>query len=373
MSSAIHEHITFSVQLAIELGDANLAMLVQFFKNTIMVHQRLERNQIKGFTWNYCTRAQIAAQFPFLSLDQVKRCLNKLINMKILKVDNFNKRKGDKTNWYAFVDEEKWGIPKSQKNIKKETCKSNEITQRSGDFAQGSGDFAQALPLNKDIKLHLSKVNDSDSSSLDKSLNFSKEKKGSLFKGTTQKNIESSAYEENPKDTYSKSTYKKIFEGTCKESSKDTYSKSTCPKGTFKGKVKYSEDQQASLDWLNTLKINADKNTLSWWARKYSRDRLEEVYRESIKRKPASLGAYMNRLLRKEATVASGRIEKNREFAKMFKEYKNWHALNIHQKYATIQINNSSCEIDFNLDSNEFERYFIEKYETYQANETYLS
>jgi len=143
--SKANEMICFPVKLAVELGDASLAMLVQFFVNVISYHKRLKRNFKDGRTWNYCTRAELAAQFPFLTSDQVRRLLEKLIKLKILKVGNYNKQKGDKTNWYAFEDEVKWGISEEKKPAEG----SGESAQGSGKFARGSGESAQAIPMTK--------------------------------------------------------------------------------------------------------------------------------------------------------------------------------------------------------------------------------
>lgn len=305
MTAPIHETITFSVQLAVELGSSNLAMIVQFFKNTIMKHNRMGRNIFDGFTWNYCTRAELSAQFPFLSPDQVKRCLAKLLEMGILKVGNFNKRRGDNTNWYAFADEEKWGIPKIIPT-------SGEIAQGSDEIARGSGEIAQALPLTEHRPTPPTyKVNDGASPSLTSSIND----KRSLYKG----------------------------------------------------KAKYTADQMDTFEWLKSLNLDTSEATLSWWARSYTLSRLDEVHREALKRKPRSIGAYMQKLLKKAAVVVSGRVELNAEFCKLFKELRNWTSLEIHQKYASINRGNHSIEIDFNMEPEAFKDYLCQKHETFEG------
>lgn len=83
----------------------------------------MKRNIHEGKTWSYQTLDEIAAHFPYLSKSEVFELLEKLCLGKgrrsqkdeldfepVLIKDNFNKKKYDRTTWYAFIDEEKFII-----------------------------------------------------------------------------------------------------------------------------------------------------------------------------------------------------------------------------------------------------------------------
>lgn len=125
----------------------------------------------------------------------------------------------------------------------------------------------------------------------------------------------------------------------------------------------------AVYEWLLTLQLEGtlDK-TLTWWAKTYSITRLDEVYREAKKHNPKSIGAYMYMLLDNKKIVSSGRIETNRDFAKQFKEGLSWNNFEIHEKYGKILHGNAEIEIDFNMASEEFAQYLMNKYDNYGAN-----
>lgn len=103
-------HHSFDVALATELGDINLAILIHHFQFWIMLNKRQGINFKEGCTWTYQTVKQITAAFPYWSKKQVERLLNKAVELGILKKGNFNKNSFDQTAWYAFVDEESFGV-----------------------------------------------------------------------------------------------------------------------------------------------------------------------------------------------------------------------------------------------------------------------
>lgn len=125
----------------------------------------------------------------------------------------------------------------------------------------------------------------------------------------------------------------------------------------------------AVYEWLLTLDLTGtlDK-TLTWWARTYSITRLDEVYREAKKHNPRSIGAYMYMLLEQQKIVCAGRIDLNKDFAEQFKKAMGWHNLEIFDKYGKIPNGNSSIEIDFNVPSDEFAQYLMDKYDNYGTN-----
>jgi hypothetical protein len=137
-------------------------------------------------------------------------------------------------------------------------------------------------------------------------------------------------------------------------------------KSLFKPKVKFSDEQLDIFNWLKSLNINTSPDTLSWWARNYSLERLENVYREAMSRKANSPGAYMQKLLKEKCVIVTGNVKENAEFAKDLKESYAWGSLEIHQKYAIIHHENKKIEVNFNQDPKEFAQDLIEKYKVYK-------
>lgn len=122
-----------------------------------------------------------------------------------------------------------------------------------------------------------------------------------------------------------------------------------------------TQEQMDIFEWLKKQGINSHEDTLAWWARTYTLKRLEEVIKEAKIRKARSLGAYMQKILKTGVSVVSGRIEKNKETAQVFKDFHDWNDLEIHQKYATFE--NGTIEISFDMEPDAFNEYLRAKYE----------
>lgn len=99
------KHHSFSIHLASKYG-IECAILIHHFQHWIEYNQRLKRNFYEGRTWTYQTLKEIAAHYPYLDEYSVCRLLKKLVKEGILIKGNFNKSKFDKTQWYAFKNEE---------------------------------------------------------------------------------------------------------------------------------------------------------------------------------------------------------------------------------------------------------------------------
>ncbi len=100
-------HHSFDTQLAAQFGIEE-AILIHHFQHWIGINRNLKKNLRDGRTWSYQSQEWIAAHFSYLSKFQVKRTIKKLIKAGVLLVGNYNKKRYDHTNWYAFVDEGKY-------------------------------------------------------------------------------------------------------------------------------------------------------------------------------------------------------------------------------------------------------------------------
>jgi hypothetical protein len=102
------------------------AVVIRSFQFWIELNRANGRNLKEGRTWTYNTYESLAEQFPFWvkinnktglkepDTGKVRRIIDSLINQSVLiKTSKFNKWKIDKTNWYAFEDEERWLKAKS--------------------------------------------------------------------------------------------------------------------------------------------------------------------------------------------------------------------------------------------------------------------
>lgn len=164
-NSSIHH--SFDIVLAAELKDVNLAILIHNFQFWIMLNQRQGINRFDDRTWTYQTIKQIASCFPYWSIKQVERLLDKAVKLKILKKGNYNKTKFDQTSWYSFVDEEKFSIsrfremevPKSgnrSPEIGKPIPDTKEDTELRLEEARGRATPLPPLPKKKEKEVKVS-------------------------------------------------------------------------------------------------------------------------------------------------------------------------------------------------------------------------
>ena len=58
-----------------------------------------------GKTWTYNSYKAFRELFPYLSESQIKRALASLVKRGAILKNNFNKKRYDRTNWYALADE----------------------------------------------------------------------------------------------------------------------------------------------------------------------------------------------------------------------------------------------------------------------------
>lgn len=159
-------HHSFDINLASEFGIEE-AILIHHFQHWISVNKRLKRNFKQERTWSYQTYAEIAAHFPYLSYDKVRRALEKLCKMKVLLKGKFNQRSGDNTVWFAFFNENLYiKIEEKTPSAKPMPDSVSEDFPRAWQNCQGSGKNARALPDTKpDTKTRNTKYNPPPTSS----------------------------------------------------------------------------------------------------------------------------------------------------------------------------------------------------------------
>jgi hypothetical protein len=85
--------------LASKIGLNEAIVLQQIKYWTIETDAGIEH---KGLRWVYNTHEQWAKQFPFWSVDTVKRTMSSLVKQGLVFVEKLNKAKHDHTNYYAI-------------------------------------------------------------------------------------------------------------------------------------------------------------------------------------------------------------------------------------------------------------------------------
>lgn len=58
-----------------------------------------------GFYWTYNSVKAFESQFPYLTKDQIRRCLDRLEDMGAIKSSNYNSTPYDKTKWYCVLSQ----------------------------------------------------------------------------------------------------------------------------------------------------------------------------------------------------------------------------------------------------------------------------
>jgi hypothetical protein len=123
----------FDEDVASEYG-VSPAVMIAALQRWIRRNRANEKNLHDDRTWTYNSWRGWAELFPFWTADQVRRILEKLIELKILRVGNFNKTGFDRTTWYAFEDEEKW-VPFGKS-----------AESHSAKLPNGNGEKAEPIP-----------------------------------------------------------------------------------------------------------------------------------------------------------------------------------------------------------------------------------
>jgi hypothetical protein len=98
---------TFNYEIAVEYGSDEAIMLNNFLF-WIEKNRQREINFYDARTWTYNTIDAFTALFAFWTKKQVRRILDSLVKQGILIKGNYNKIAYDRTNWYAFKDENQW-------------------------------------------------------------------------------------------------------------------------------------------------------------------------------------------------------------------------------------------------------------------------
>lgn len=99
-----HSH-SFDVGIAKLLG-VNAAIVFNHIVYWLRINAAKGSNFIDGRTWMYETQAEMAAFLEYMTLEEVKKSVVKLLDAGLLIKGNYNKNAFDKTSWYTTSDKE---------------------------------------------------------------------------------------------------------------------------------------------------------------------------------------------------------------------------------------------------------------------------
>jgi len=402
MSNQCH---VFSVEYA-KLYGIECATLINHFQFWINQNIRTKKNFHDGKTWMYQTQKEIAAVYEYWNRDVVQKLLKKLVDFGVLIRGNYNKSKFDNTTWYAFSNEKMFlGVQNPTMSNQSHSfsveyaklygieCATlinhfqfwiNQNSKTNKNFHDGKTWMYQTQKeiaavynyWNRDVVQRLLKKlvdfgvlirGNYNKSKFDNTAWFAFENEKMFidvqFRTTTcleKKTPLCETAQYIPNTNTNTNTYT-----VNDRASQSVTSNLNLEKAKKDKKFRLNESQLVTLKFLQSLDLDTGDPTLRWWSKNYSIERLKLVYAEAVKRKPRSIGAYINKLLKKDAVVTVGRVEENRKFSEEYKKSNNWRALEIKQKYALIHVDNTTIEIDFNMPTSDFIIYLMSKHDVF--------
>jgi hypothetical protein len=98
---------SFSVEHAVKYGIEE-AILIGNFQFWLAKNRADRRNQIDGRTWTYNTASAFAELIPYFNAKQIYRLLTSLVDQGVILKGNFNDTARDRTQWFAFVNEDEF-------------------------------------------------------------------------------------------------------------------------------------------------------------------------------------------------------------------------------------------------------------------------
>jgi hypothetical protein len=99
----------FDVNLAAEYS-VEEAILIYHFQRCIGFSAATNTDYFDGRTWIRQTQNEIGSIFTYFTRYQISKILNRLVKNNVILKGNYNEAGNDRTTWYAFIDEERFGI-----------------------------------------------------------------------------------------------------------------------------------------------------------------------------------------------------------------------------------------------------------------------
>lgn len=117
---------SFNVEIAQKYG-VDVALMLNHFSFWYLKNKADKNQYFKGDYWVRMKAVQLQEYYPYYSLRQLRYLVDKMIDLKLIKQDEFNTKKNDRTKWYCLTKKSKKvlniSIDKNVSNIKKSTEK----------------------------------------------------------------------------------------------------------------------------------------------------------------------------------------------------------------------------------------------------------
>lgn len=338
---------SFDLETSLKYGVFE-AILIQHLAYWISYNRRRGVNFIEGRTWTFQTQEEISAHFPFWDRQQVNHLIAKLVDQGVLIKGNFNRKRWDKTLWYAFKNEEMFTKVKSdpsEKLFEKQGAKTEPVLDENSPGASLEWSKVtnrmvksdQAIPHTLTNTLKVNDINDTRMPAADRPVigSLTSLKKPKEKRSTSVPDVSQNPIVPEPKP------------------------------------YKLNASQKQALDWLlSQSELSGTVGmTLSWWAKTYPLERLKDCFAASINAKRTGpVGAYMNALLIGKKVVPNQSNSHNRKWIEGLLAKVNWPGeLKINLKYLRVAIGQDYKEIDLNLPHEDFKRIVQQAYETVKA------
>jgi hypothetical protein len=95
---------SFDTGIALKTKCLESAVIYNHFHWWIEYNAVRGKNFFDGKTWTYLTYKEIQVYLPYMSTEQIKKAIGKLVDHGLIVKGNFHKNKFCHTNWYAFAD-----------------------------------------------------------------------------------------------------------------------------------------------------------------------------------------------------------------------------------------------------------------------------
>lgn len=97
----------FNIEHATLYG-VNEAIFIKNLAFWISKNKANNKNEFDNRTWTYNSIEAYSQLFPFWTTKQTRNVITSLIKQRVIIKGNYNKRKYDRTSWYAFLEEDKF-------------------------------------------------------------------------------------------------------------------------------------------------------------------------------------------------------------------------------------------------------------------------
>ncbi|MEM5315555.1 hypothetical protein [Paraburkholderia sp. JHI869] len=147
---------SFEIDDAVEHG-VHAAVFLYNLRFWIQHNKANGKHLFDGRTWTYNSAKALSQLFPYLSADQIKRTIKKLVDGHVVVTRALSENSWERVNWYAFVDEARMlKMPESPD------------APHSAKSPNASGEIAQSIERNRPIDSAISPNHCTDVNAVEK-------------------------------------------------------------------------------------------------------------------------------------------------------------------------------------------------------------